>query len=176
MSDVRAAQSESKQRWPSVRDNLLLALLPTATVLPMVAVLEAFGRDHLMCSSLASSAYLIYADPGHEINGARFGRLADDGGRRGMADVAAARRRILSRGNSNSAGDIANDSAQGGFPVCYGSLASRLDGARVRYASRTKGRIRLVRHSSRDRGPARRASANDVVVNTGQDTERSITW
>ena len=71
MSDVRAAQSESEQRWPSVRDNLLLALLPTATVLPMIAVLEAFGRDHLMCSSLASSAYLIYADPGHEMNGER---------------------------------------------------------------------------------------------------------
>lgn len=71
MSDVKVAQFESKQPWPSVREILLLALLPTATVLPMIAVLEAFGRNHLMCSSLASSAYLIFADPGHEMNGAR---------------------------------------------------------------------------------------------------------
>jgi CBS-domain-containing membrane protein len=71
MSDAKAAQSESKQHWPSVRDNLLRALLPTGTVLPVIAILEPFGRHHLMCSSLASSAYLIYADPGHEMNGAR---------------------------------------------------------------------------------------------------------
>jgi hypothetical protein len=59
------------QRRLSVREALLLALLPTATVLPMIAVLEAFGRQHLLCSSLASSAFLIYVDPRNEMNGVR---------------------------------------------------------------------------------------------------------
>jgi CBS-domain-containing membrane protein len=71
VSHVKAAQPGLKQRWLSVRDTLLLALLPTATVLPMIAVIEAFGGHHLLCSSLASSAFLIYADPRHEMNGVR---------------------------------------------------------------------------------------------------------
>src|SRR5262249_58390731 len=53
------------------RDSLILALLTTGTVLPMIAVIEAFGGHHLMCAGLASSAYLIYANPGLEMNGVR---------------------------------------------------------------------------------------------------------
>jgi CBS-domain-containing membrane protein len=52
----------------SIRDKLLLALLPTATVLPMIGLIEAFGRHHLLCASLASSAFLIYWDPRNEMN------------------------------------------------------------------------------------------------------------
>jgi CBS-domain-containing membrane protein len=70
VSDVKAAQPGLKQRRLSVRDTLLLALLPTATVLPMIAVIEAFAGHHLLCASLASSAFLIYVDPRHEMNGA----------------------------------------------------------------------------------------------------------
>ena len=69
--DVKAAQPGLKQRWLSVREKLLLALLPTATVLPMLGVIEAFGQHHLLCSSLASSAFLIYLDPRHEMKGVR---------------------------------------------------------------------------------------------------------
>ena len=69
--DMNPAQPELKHRWPKVRDKLVLALLPTVAVVPTIALLEAFGRQHLMCSSLASSAFLIYADPGHEMNGIR---------------------------------------------------------------------------------------------------------
>src|SRR5262249_22535762 len=37
----------------------------------MLGVIEAFGQHHLLCSSLASSALLIYLDPWHEMNGVR---------------------------------------------------------------------------------------------------------
>jgi CBS-domain-containing membrane protein len=50
---------------------LLLALLPTATVLPILGVIEALGGHHLLCSSLASSAFLIFLDPRNEMNGVR---------------------------------------------------------------------------------------------------------
>jgi CBS-domain-containing membrane protein len=71
VSDVKTAEPRFQQRRLSVRDMLLLALLPTATVLPMLGVIEAFGRHHLLCSSLASSAFLIYLDPRNEMNGVR---------------------------------------------------------------------------------------------------------
>jgi CBS-domain-containing membrane protein len=71
VSDVKATQPGLKQRWLSVREKLFLALLPTATVLPMIGVIEAFGQHDLLYSSLASSAFLIYLDPRHEMNGVR---------------------------------------------------------------------------------------------------------
>src|SRR5262249_10401861 len=68
VSVMKTAQAGLKQRRLSVRDKLLLALLPTATVLPMLGVIEVFGRHHLMCASMASSAFLIYWDPRNEMN------------------------------------------------------------------------------------------------------------
>jgi CBS-domain-containing membrane protein len=65
---MQVAQPGLKQRQLSVRDRLLLALLPTATVLPMLGVIEAFGGHHLLCASMASSAFLIYWDPRNEMN------------------------------------------------------------------------------------------------------------
>src|SRR5215471_3871718 len=65
---MKTEQPALKQRRLSVRDKLLLALLPTATVLPMLRVIEAFGRYHLLCASMASSAFLIYWDPRNEMN------------------------------------------------------------------------------------------------------------
>src|SRR5262245_25004977 len=65
---MTTAQPGLKQRRLSVRDKLLLALLTTATVLPMLGVIEVFGRHHLLCASLASSAFLIYWDPRNEMN------------------------------------------------------------------------------------------------------------
>src|SRR5262249_23153993 len=65
---MQTAQPGLKQRRLSVRDKLLLALLPTATVLLMLGVIEAFGRHHLLCASMASSAFLIYWDPRNEMN------------------------------------------------------------------------------------------------------------
>src|SRR5262245_62024959 len=68
VGDLKTAQPGLKQRQLSVLDKLLLALLPTATVLPMLGVIEVFGRHHLLCASMASSAFLIYWDPGNEMN------------------------------------------------------------------------------------------------------------
>jgi CBS-domain-containing membrane protein len=65
---MKTAQPGLKQRRLSVRDKLLLALLPTATLLPRLGVIEALGRHHLMCASVASSAFLIYWDPQNEMN------------------------------------------------------------------------------------------------------------
>ena len=62
------AKPGSTQRRVRVRHKLLLALLPTATVLLMLGVIQTFGRYHLLCASLASSAFLIYWDPRNEMN------------------------------------------------------------------------------------------------------------
>jgi CBS-domain-containing membrane protein len=40
-------------------------------VVPTLGLIEAFGGQHLLCSSLASSAFLIYLDPRNEMNGVR---------------------------------------------------------------------------------------------------------
>ncbi len=52
----------------SLRDELLLAALPTATVLLVLAFVEALSNQRLLFASLASSAFLIYLDPQHGTN------------------------------------------------------------------------------------------------------------
>lgn len=51
-----------------LKGELALALLPTLTVLAMLALVEAFSHHRLLFTSLASSAFLIYLDPQHEMN------------------------------------------------------------------------------------------------------------
>jgi CBS-domain-containing membrane protein len=65
---MKTEQPGLKQRRLSVRDKLLLAVLPTVTVLAMLGVIEVFGRHHLLCASMASSAFLISWDPRNEMN------------------------------------------------------------------------------------------------------------
>ncbi len=55
----------------NLRQELALALLPTAVVLLMLCGVEAFSRQRLLFASLASSAFLIYIDPEHPMNGVR---------------------------------------------------------------------------------------------------------
>lgn len=55
----------------SLRTDLTLALMPTITVLIVFALVEAWSRQRLLFASLASSAFLIYLDPEHEINSIR---------------------------------------------------------------------------------------------------------
>jgi len=71
MDDLKQMERETKQRRLSLADEFLLALLPTATVLLMLGLFEALGRQHLLCASLASSALLIYLDPEHRTNTVR---------------------------------------------------------------------------------------------------------
>lgn len=51
-----------------LRAELLLAALPTITVLIVFAIVETFTRQRLLFASLAGSAFLIYLDPEHATN------------------------------------------------------------------------------------------------------------
>lgn len=67
---VRDAPHEARRRL-GIRGELVLAALPTATVLLVLAFVEALARQRLLFASLASSAFLIYLDPGHPSNSVR---------------------------------------------------------------------------------------------------------
>jgi CBS-domain-containing membrane protein len=54
-----------------LRDELMLALLPTLTILAVLALVEMWGKQRLLFASLASSAFLIYLDPQHGSNRVR---------------------------------------------------------------------------------------------------------
>jgi len=49
----------------SLKDELVMVLLPTATVLGVLALVEVLSKKRLLFASLASSAFLIYLDPQH---------------------------------------------------------------------------------------------------------------
>jgi len=64
-------ETSTRPRRLRLKEELLLALLPTATVLLTLALVEKIGGQHLFCAALASSAFLIYLDPEHETNAVR---------------------------------------------------------------------------------------------------------
>lgn len=68
MRDRRPGTGRARLR---LRHELLLALLPTATVLAVFGLVEAFSQQRLLFVSLASSAFLIYLDPQHGTNSVR---------------------------------------------------------------------------------------------------------
>lgn len=53
------------------RGEFILAAFPVATILVVVGTVEAFSRNHVLFSSLAGSAFLIYLDPEHPSNRVR---------------------------------------------------------------------------------------------------------
>lgn len=55
----------------NLKGEFALALLPTVTVLAMLALVEVLTRQRLLFASLASSAFLIYLDPQHGTNSIR---------------------------------------------------------------------------------------------------------
>lgn len=55
----------------TLREEIVLALLPTATVLIVFGFVEVFSQQRLLFASLASSAFLIYLDPQHGTNSIR---------------------------------------------------------------------------------------------------------
>jgi CBS-domain-containing membrane protein len=61
----------SIRRRLDLKGELLLALLPTAIVLTVLALVEVLTRQRLLFASLASSAFLIYLDPQHDTNKVR---------------------------------------------------------------------------------------------------------
>lgn len=72
-------QLPSRRRRLGLGKELLLAVAPTITVLLVLALVEAVSHQRLLFASLASSAFLIYLDPGHSVNKARTLVLAQMG-------------------------------------------------------------------------------------------------
>lgn len=66
-----SASRRSLRKRLSLRDELLLACVPTAMVLIVFAIVEAATNQRLLFASLASSAFLIYLDPEHGTNRTR---------------------------------------------------------------------------------------------------------
>lgn len=76
VNDEAAAAAPIDRRPFTLREELLLALLPTATMLVVLLVVETLAEQRLLFASLASSAFLIYVDPGHVVNRVRTLLLA----------------------------------------------------------------------------------------------------
>ena len=70
MPDSNAAAPIDRRPF-TFGEEVVLALLPTATVLAVLSLVEALAEQRILFASLASSAFLIYADPGHTINRVR---------------------------------------------------------------------------------------------------------
>lgn len=63
--------NRSLRRRLTLRGEFTLALLPTAVVLSVLALVEVLSQQRLLFASLASSAFLIYLDPQHGTNSVR---------------------------------------------------------------------------------------------------------
>lgn len=70
-NDADAAAAPIDRRPFTLREELVLATLPTATMLLVLLVVEQLADQRLLFASLASSAFLIYVDPGHVMNRVR---------------------------------------------------------------------------------------------------------
>ncbi len=66
-----AAARGSRRRQIGLRGELLLVVLPTATVLLMLWFLEMTAHRQVLFASLASSAFLIYLEPENSMNQVR---------------------------------------------------------------------------------------------------------
>lgn len=64
----------------SMGGEFALATLPTLTVLLTLVLTERFGGQRVLFAPLASSAFLIYLDPGHRANSVRTLILAQGAG------------------------------------------------------------------------------------------------
>jgi CBS-domain-containing membrane protein len=62
---------QQRQRRGGLRGELLLAIPPTVVVLLAVLLLETLRNERILFASLAASAFLIYRDPVHPMNGVR---------------------------------------------------------------------------------------------------------
>lgn len=70
LKPIGTVQRSLRQRL-SLREELLLAIAPTLTILSLMALVEVLSRQRLLFASLAVSAFLIYLDPHQASNSAR---------------------------------------------------------------------------------------------------------
>ena len=66
--DLEESPTQPLRARLDVRGELALALLPTLTILLVMGLIETLSHQRLLFASLASSAFLIYLDPGHKTN------------------------------------------------------------------------------------------------------------
>ncbi|MFB2938853.1 HPP family protein [Aerosakkonemataceae cyanobacterium BLCC-F154] len=77
MSDKRSSLKPIKgakralRRRLHLKGELVLAFLPTATILIVLGFVEVLSKQRLLFASLAASAFLIYLDPQHGTNSIR---------------------------------------------------------------------------------------------------------
>lgn len=70
LKPVEGANRGMRRRLP-LRGELMLAALPTVTVLLVLLMVEVLSEQRLLFASLAASAFLIYLDPQHGMNSVR---------------------------------------------------------------------------------------------------------
>ena len=66
-----AMDTEAVRRRHGIGGELLLAVPPTLVVLATVFAVELLRHERVLYASLASSAFLVYRDPGHQMNTVR---------------------------------------------------------------------------------------------------------
>lgn len=54
-----------------LRTDILLAVMPAGVMIVVLLLLNSFGKQEILFSSLASSAFLIYLEPEHPTNNVR---------------------------------------------------------------------------------------------------------
>lgn len=70
LKPVQGANRAPRRRL-NLKGELLLALLPTLTILAVFGLVEVLSEQRLLFASLAASAFLIYLDPQHGTNSVR---------------------------------------------------------------------------------------------------------
>ena len=70
LQPIEGASRPARSRL-RLRHELVLVLMPTLMMLCVLVLLESLSRQRLLFASLASSAFLIYLDPGHGTNSIR---------------------------------------------------------------------------------------------------------
>jgi CBS-domain-containing membrane protein len=70
LQPIEGANRRLRERL-DLKGELVLALLPTVTVLAVLGLVELVTQQRLLFASLASSAFLIYLDPQHGTNSIR---------------------------------------------------------------------------------------------------------
>jgi CBS-domain-containing membrane protein len=68
LKSVEPGPMKTTRKRLGLKDEFILALLPTATVLAVLLMVEAFVQQRFLFASLAASAFLIYLDPEHGTN------------------------------------------------------------------------------------------------------------
>ncbi len=79
LEPIKEEEAQSFRRRMSLKGEFALALMPTATIIAVLVLVEIFSRQRLLFASLASSAFLIYLDPQHSTNSVRTLALSQIG-------------------------------------------------------------------------------------------------